>query len=280
MTIIENPTPSLRSSGSEPRAMKGLVLLLDVLGTERERSQPEWLDFLARRLKLLGVARKINPGSITMVQPLSPTVVTSTSYPFVAYAAGFSDTIAVCVETSMPGREALFMVADGLKSLFLSGLRQQELLRGSLVFGDFYRDSEIVAGPALVDAARAFESAEWAGVTLNPVGGTPLDGPGIPDYNNHFEKWMLPVRLERHSETLTPVEHWTLAWPNANGGLFFNEGLDRTGLEDHVSGLFDSADTSVQRKRVNTLAYMRDMSTRQRERWKAYLPGGPSSARL
>jgi hypothetical protein len=271
--FIPVPVPPSPATGPGPRRSQGLVLIVDALGTEATRSPDDWLAFLALRRKLADRARELEATNVTVLHVETAPVMPYHTYSIRPWSAGFSDTLAICFETNMPGNQALRSLGRDLIRLYLFALKQGELLRGSIAFGDFYIDREIVCGPAVNSAGKIYDSADWAGVVIARDSERHLEPRVDTDGDPFYERWQVPIQ-RKHSEAVIPEAFWTLAWPIAHIGLFNMESLDRGELLPRVVAVFDRSERpDVLRKRTNTLAYIRELQARQNARTDAFFEG-------
>ncbi|MCI4357200.1 MAG: hypothetical protein L3K18_08725 [Thermoplasmata archaeon] len=263
----ERPAPAPPPTGqNSARRTQGLVLVADRLGTVADRSPAEWMHFLDLRRKLLNKAKATAASDVTVIHGgTSGTIQYSTSK-VVPWGFGFSDTVAICFEVSMDPPDVLRAVGQEVQALFLAALGQGDLLRGAAACGEFYADGEIVCGPAVNEAGKLFDLADWAGIVLGPSTGKSLD-PGLnlePTFP--FRRWSVPLHV-RHSAEIEWQELWALDWATGNGKLFLDAGLWAPTIEDTVLPLFGANPHPPEdQKRRNTLAFIRGMQRAQSER--------------
>jgi hypothetical protein len=147
-----------------------------------------------------------------------------------------------------PDQSVFNQLANHQIVVYLKALDLGFLLRGAISFGDFYQDKEIVIGPAIDDAARWADLAEWAGVVLTPSAADlaiTVFHPSEIDAALEFARWEVPLKTGGSLHT------FALWWP-------------RQHQRSRLIELFDAAPNSVDvaLKRQNTLEFHDEMNRR------------------
>jgi len=122
-------------------------------------------------------------------------------------------------------------------------------LRGSISFGDYIQEDQIVLGEAIADAARWCERARWIGVVVTPSLGARISwwqetNAGIREIlPAFFAQYPIPLRNE------PPQNLWALSWPClpmgwdkeytlSMNGLFFSLAIAQLGVPDAASRIY------------------------------------------
>jgi hypothetical protein len=149
----------------------GLVVLVDALGTTKERSEREWIQLTNTRVRSFRQARGIAPihevvGTNAQGKP-PPGPVLTIRHDVVA----FSDSLLLTFEADDASADPARILRDTSSTLvqyFTECLGRGDLLRGAAAFGTYYEGDRIFTGPAILDAAFYYDVADWAGLILTP----------------------------------------------------------------------------------------------------------------
>ncbi len=210
----------------------GLVVLLDAIGTRRDEPAPEgyWSQVMERRLETLRIARDIPAGDPTSGD--APFTVISgkptdgpsgdvASFWVAPFTLAFADTVLLTFESGLRGDSLLLAATHRIRRIFLDALYRGDPLRGSVSIGSYYIRDEIVLGPAIVDAAKCHESADWAGIILAPNAEDAwldsTDGFSKSDVSNAFNwtPYDIPISPSKTCAFKPETRRgWALAWPS------------------------------------------------------------------
>lgn len=204
----------------------GIVCLVDALGVssfnldqsiEFIKIRDELLnsinEYISPKLKLDNVERK---DYIDVI----PKIVT------------FGDSIILTWEsTHYRFNSSLCMIASRWLSPFIAlGITKGILFRGAISSGYFIEKENTILGPALADAAKWYEAANWFGIFTTPTLNYTLNSMRLlydmksdsmkETIFEGFVKYPVPLKLE-------VKELWSLAWPNQFLSFFEN-------VSDHV----------------------------------------------
>jgi hypothetical protein len=129
--------------------------------------------------------------------------------------------------------------------VFFNALKLGFLPRGAISYGEYYQEREIVVGPAINEAARWAEVAEWAGVLLTPSAAEYVENAFKPSEVRaglEFAPWNVPLKTGAVFGT------YALWWP-------------RDEQRNRLVELFDVGPKTVDvaLKRQNTLAFYDEM---------------------
>jgi hypothetical protein len=135
----------------------GIIVMLDALGAS-SFDIDQAIEFIKKRddlLNSLGDVLRSFYGQVTDAPQSS--------------IATFGDTIVISWPT---GRENVMRmlpcVAEWLRPAIQWGIAHGILLRGCMSVGEYIEDGATVLGPAIADAAKWYEAADWFGVILSP----------------------------------------------------------------------------------------------------------------
>lgn len=240
----------------------GVIGILDALGTSEPKSDVEWRSALDRRLKILEDARlppnswrhgffSLDPADSGKPVP---------SFDVTTEFLSFSDTVLFAFRVQpKPEAEAhaLRAVLRRLGDWYVRAVLKGELYRGALSVGPYYKKGDSILGPAVNDAGRAYDQADWAGIVLTDAAGTLMVEPYVTEHPFAYSRWEVPL----HPNCLgrSPTKRmWTLCWPTRC--QLVEADLTPTKFWAKVAEIFDRTKRrDVERKRRNTKRYFDEM---------------------
>jgi hypothetical protein len=140
-----------------------------------------------------------------------------------SHTSTFGDTIIFCypIDTTkeLPRPLIAHVIVDAAHRI-VKGIELGELFRGCITVGDYLYEENTVLGPAIFDAARWYEAADWLGVIISPESQPWFDS----IFENDTEKKIMHRFLENflvrykvplsHPDThQTTQELWSVGWP-------------------------------------------------------------------
>lgn len=156
---------------------RGAVAFLDILGTKRVHSETDLRDEVRNRRQLVTGTRAdaiswIVDSMTKFFRRITEEEETQDSQNnrFSGQAIALSDTFVFTASRGEDPVGAIEWLSEGLITFIRLGLDHAIFLRGSVSYGDFYCDksTNILLGPAIVDAYDWSGMAEWIGVHLTP----------------------------------------------------------------------------------------------------------------
>lgn len=272
----------------DARERFGVTILVDALGTSpaTERSPDEWSTVLSRRIETLrSVPWTIPPfGLITdarppdVGEPYSVTTAMPTTF-------GFSDNLLIFLESEVRPYELLRAAAHYLSRLFVSSLLRGDLLRGAVSVEPFFfvEKDNIAVGPAMVDVAKYYEVADWAGIVLTESAAHEWES-SPSGYATKRETqailwnpYAIPVSEKRRDKVAGHEPRWALAWPATEVANTLAPILSPQDIASALERGFGVPPrrTDVEKKYQNTQTFMERIFL-----LKSTLPSPPSKERL
>jgi hypothetical protein len=141
-----------------------------------------------------------------------------------SHTSTFGDTIVFCypIDTTkeLPRPLIAHVIVDAAHIVAL-GIELGALFRGCISVGEYLYEENIVLGPAIFDAARWYESADWMGVIVSPESQPWFDS----IFENDTEKKIMNRFLENFLVCYkVPMSHpdtheitkelWSVGWPS------------------------------------------------------------------
>jgi hypothetical protein len=245
---------------SDPRW--GVIVALDALGTGEPKSDPEWRTLIEVR-RSLGADAKLPP--VTWRSgffSLSPEDADkeAPSLDVTREIIRFSDTILFVYEFNRRpaiGGFAVRAVWRNIENWYVRAVLRGELYRGALAIGEFYRDAELVMGPAVNEAGKVYDEADWAGIVLTEPAGELMKPPEVTESPFAYTQWDVPLH-QKPDESIPTKRMWTLCWPTRC--QIVDDTLTSETFWNKVEQIFGrTSRAEVKRKRDNTKAYFDEM---------------------
>jgi len=183
----------------------GIIVMLDALGAS-EFGITQAMEFIKRRDNLLSYLSEHQKSLHDKIPDATqPSVAT------------FGDTLVVSWPTGEEGvMKMLPGIAEWLRPAIRWGLAHGILLRGCVSYGEYIADGATILGPAIADAARWYEVADWFGVILTPkcqmrlislIESAKLDP---VKKNITFEQWFVQYAVPLKD---AKKDFWVISWP-------------------------------------------------------------------
>ena len=134
--------------------------------------------------------------------------------PDVIQSVTFSDTILLFTKDSSDKNLRCLIVV--VAEMFHKALCQCVPVRAGISFGTFYFNIEqsMYAGPALIDAYRVGEAAQWLGITLSQsVRDRAVALKMMSGNSNVVVQWDLPVKDRANPCQVISMPTWVANWP-------------------------------------------------------------------
>jgi hypothetical protein len=219
---------------AQSKTRYGIVVLVDALGVGYQ-SLEQSVIFFKDRDKILEAANKSHAEAIAKFKQGVEEIWGDKSFRFEHRT--FGDTIAFTWSWSHNSRQSnqkskidnwsrvyqlLPIVAQYLSVFFCMAFSKQILFRGAISFGEFLVSSDNTAliGPAVADAAKWYEKADWAGLIATPQMGYAFDSTNEYLQTSEGKKLNPVAKLETafvsYKVPLKSQEQnlWSLAWFN------------------------------------------------------------------
>jgi hypothetical protein len=184
----------------------------------------------------------------------------ATSFDVTAETVGFSDTVVfVFGITPKPKEEALAIKAvfRHLVDWYVRAVLKGELYRGAVSVGEYYREGAQILGPAVNDAGRTYDGADWAGIVLTEAAGSTMTEPTVSEHPFAYSRWKVPLHPKWYGRVPTKPM-WTLCWPTRCQVI--DPALTPEKFWEKVAEIFDRTKRQdVERKRRNTKRYFDEM---------------------
>ncbi len=239
----------------------GVITVLDALGSSEPRNEVEWISGLAKRkaiLEDLKLSPRVARHGFPSLDPADAGKVVP-SFDVKTETFGFSDTVAFVSEVSPPPSSpglAIRAAWRPIEDWFVRAVLKGELYRGSISVGDYFRDGDIVMGPAINDAGKDYDRADWAGIVLTPSAGAFMTKPEVNEHPFAYARYNVPLHP---SWGFARRElRWTLCWPTRC--QIVEPGITPEAFWAKVEDIFArTRRRSVERKRRNTRQYFDEM---------------------
>jgi hypothetical protein len=134
--------------------------------------------------------------------------------PEVIQIVTFSDTILLFTKDSSDTNLRCLIVV--VAEMFHKALCQCVPVRAGISFGTFYFNIEksMYAGPALIDAYRVGEAAQWSGITLSQsVQDRAMALKMMSGNSKVVVPWNLPVKDKANPCQVIAIPSWVVNWP-------------------------------------------------------------------
>ena len=134
--------------------------------------------------------------------------------PDVIQSVTFSDTILLFTKDSSDRNLRCLIVL--VVEMFHKALCRCVPVRAGISFGTFYFNFEksMYAGPALIEAYRSGEAAQWLGIALSPsVQDRAAALKMMSGNSNVVVPWNLPVKDKANPCQVVTVQSWVVNWP-------------------------------------------------------------------
>jgi hypothetical protein len=245
----------------------GVVAVLDALGSSEPRNDGDWLASLARRKSVLGDLKLYPPSARHGFFSLDPAESGKEmpSFDVKSETFGFSDTVVFVFDaTPMPASPGLVIRAvwRQIADWYVRAVLKGELYRGSISLGEFFRDGDLIMGPAINDAGRDYDKADWAGIVLTQRAGAVMTEPEVHEHPFAYVPWDVPLHPRWGFAAKEP--RWTICWPTRCQVV--QSDLSPSEFWTKVDAVFaKTKNASVKRKRRNTKRYFDEMWRRGME---------------
>jgi hypothetical protein len=226
---------------------KGVIVLLDILGTKNKWRKEEANDFLNTLDEIINNFDQLeNFGNILKDLKKVKYGVNNKTFQFddnnnsfpnlEILVTNFSDTIIVALYGDVETDAFLiYLMGYFLIPLFRKAFMKEIFLRGVLSIGDFYilnkKDKVVLVGPAINDAAQVYDHDNWIGITTSPSASLTLEqdnkinlfnksGVSIREGDSKLDisqifKYILKSFIEYPipKKNGNIIKGWALAWP-------------------------------------------------------------------
>jgi len=176
---------------------KGIIVLLDVLGMKG----------IWKREKPKDVSKRWNNFIKKFERQVNETLKDTTLKP---EFHAFSDTIMITVKT-LEIKTDLIRLTRSLYLPFITSIIIGMPLRGCIAVGEFHRDSTLIIGQAIDEAAEYYQVPQWVGISASPTTNKLIEEIYDSDQNalkGIFFKCDIPLKKSIEQNA------WALRWPD------------------------------------------------------------------